>query len=53
MTIPFIIRYIDHKNIFYGFNWDSWLYQVLEFLFGLIFIPAVNFLFVLAGLIDF
>lgn len=53
IPIPYVIRYLDYKHIFHGFNWDSWVYAVLEFLFGGIFIISVNYLFVLAGLLDF
>jgi len=52
MPIPYVIRYLDHKNIFHGFNWDSWLYSVLDFLFSAN-MAAVNGVFILAGLIDF
>jgi hypothetical protein len=52
IPIPYVIRYIDHKNIFHAFNWDSWLYSSFELMFGT-FLAAVNALFVLAGLIDF
>lgn len=43
---------MDNKNIFYSFNWDSWLYSSLEFFFGT-FLVGINFLFIMAGLIDF
>ncbi len=53
MPIPYLVRYYEHKSAFYLFSrWDSWLYSVLESLLGT-FIVALNFLFVLAGLIDF
>jgi len=52
IPIPYIIRYMDNKNIFYSFNWDSWLYSSLELFFGTLLV-AINALFVMAGLIDF
>ena len=53
IPIPYLIRYFQHKNIFHGFNWDSWLYSVFELLFSSMFLVSVNYLFVLAGLVDF
>jgi len=52
LMIPYVLRYIDYKNIFYEFNWDSWLYSALEFVFST-FLTFANALFVFAGLIDF
>jgi hypothetical protein len=52
ILIPFLVRYYEHKNAFHDFNWDSWLYSALEVLVGF-FITTLNFLFVMAGLIDF
>ena len=52
LPIPYLVRYFEHNSAIYNFNWDSWLYSVLESFLGT-FIVALNFLFVLSGLVDF
>ena len=52
LPIPYLVRYFEHKNAAFNFRWDSWLYQILDSMLGT-FLVALNFLFVIAGLIDF
>ena len=51
-TIPYLVRYIDYGSAIYEFQWDSWVYSIIETLLGSVLI-FVNLLFVYGGYIDF
>ncbi len=51
LSIPYIARVFAYGTPF-GFNWDSILYSVIEFIaYGTL--SYMNFLFIIAGYIDF
>jgi hypothetical protein len=52
LSIPYLIRWWEHGNAFNEFNWDSWLYSILELLFGG-FMVFINYCFVYIGFVDF
>ena len=51
LSIPYFVRYMEYGNPFF-FSWDSIIYSATEFL-PYSFYTFANFLFVLAGFIDF
>ncbi|TNV83568.1 hypothetical protein FGO68_gene6210 [Halteria grandinella] len=50
--IPYIIRWAQFGSPVYGFGVDSYLYSLLDIIFGTLFL-LMNYIFILAGLIDF
>lgn len=52
ITLPYFVRWNQFGNAWHNFSWDSWLYSVLDLLFGG-FMIFINYVFAFAGYIDF